>query len=51
MDSLVNLLKGRDTKLMTNIQNNDEDGRRDMYQTECGLEIKLPKTHGIIKLV
>lgn len=44
-------LKGRDTKLMTNIQNNDEDGRRDMYQTEAGLEIKLPKTHGIIKLV
>ena len=40
-------LKGRDTKLMTNIQAADEDGRRDMYITECGLELKLPETHGI----
>lgn len=44
-------LKGRDTKLMTNIQNNDEDGRRDMYQTEAGLELRLPDVHGVCYLV
>jgi len=43
-------LTGRDTKLLTNIQANDEDGRRDMYQTEAGLEIKSPLTHGIFSL-
>jgi len=43
-------LVGRDTKLLTNIQNNDEDGRRDMYITECGLELRLPKTHGLLTL-
>jgi hypothetical protein len=43
-------LAGRDTKLNTNIQNNDEDGRRDMYITEAGLELKLPTTHGMFIL-
>jgi hypothetical protein len=42
-------LAGRDTQLKTNIQNNDEDGRRDMYITEAGFELKLPKTHGIFQ--
>lgn len=40
-------LKGRDTKLKTNIQNNDEDGKREMYITEAGLELRQPKKHGI----
>lgn len=40
-------LTGRDTQLKTNIQNNDEDGRRDMYITEAGLELRQPKKHGI----
>lgn len=43
-------LKGRDTKLLPNVQNNDEDGVRDMYLTEAGLELKLPASHGILKL-
>lgn len=43
-------LQGRDTKLHTNIQNNDEDGRRDQYLTEAGLEFKQPKKHAIVKL-
>ena len=43
-------LTGRDTKLKTNIQANDEDGRRDMYITEAGLELRLPTTHGIFYL-
>ena len=40
--------KNRDTQIMTNIQNNDIDGRKDMVLTEAGLEISLPETHGII---
>lgn len=41
-------LKGRDTKLETNIQNNDEDQRKDQYITEAGIEVRLPKTHAVI---
>lgn len=43
-------LTGRDTTLLTNIQENDEDGERDMYITEAGVQTKLPKKHGLIKL-
>lgn len=42
-------LKGRDTKLETNIQPNDADYYKDQYLTEAGIELKLPKTHAIIK--
>lgn len=38
----------RDTKLKTNIQDNDADGRRDEYLTEAGLKLILPKHHGMI---
>ncbi|WP_127532740.1 SU10 major capsid protein [Paenibacillus kobensis] len=41
-------LKGRDTSLETNIQNNDEDQRKDQYITEAGIEVRLPKTHALI---
>ncbi len=41
-------LKGRDTKLETNIQNNDIDGRTDQYITEAGLEVRLPQTHALL---
>jgi hypothetical protein len=41
-------LNGRDTALKTNIQANDVDGRRDEYLSEAGLEVKLPKTHGLL---
>lgn len=43
-------LAGRDTKLMTNIQAADEDGQRDQYITEAGIELRLPLKHGIFKL-
>lgn len=43
-------LKGRDTHLEQNIQNNDEDGRKDQYLTEAGFEIRLPNTHGTFAL-
>jgi hypothetical protein len=39
----------RDTFIETNIQGNDEDGRRDLILTECGLEISLPETHAVLK--
>jgi hypothetical protein len=39
----------RDTFIETNIQGNDEDGRRDQIITEAGLEISLPETHAVMK--
>ena len=41
----------RDTHIMTNVQNNAVDGRKDMILTEAGLEISLPETHAIMKFV
>jgi hypothetical protein len=41
-------LAGRDTKLETNIQANDEDQTKEQYITEAGLEVRLPKTHAVI---
>lgn len=43
-------LSNSDTKLRTNIQNNDEDGERDEYLTEAGLELRLPNKHGLFIL-
>lgn len=39
----------RDTHVITNVQDNDVDGRKDMILTEAGLEIQLPETHAILK--
>lgn len=41
-------LDGRDTKLYTDIQDNDIDGVIDEYLTECSLELRLPQTHMMI---
>ena len=41
-------LRGRDTKLYTDIQSNDVDGIVDEYLTECSIEFKQPKTHILI---
>lgn len=41
-------LQGRDTKLETNIQANDEDQREDQYITEAGLEVRLADTHAVV---
>lgn len=43
-------LRGRDTTLKTNVQLDDEDGQRDMYITESGVQIRLRPKHGILKL-
>ncbi|MBT9169311.1 MAG: hypothetical protein DDT19_02669 [Syntrophomonadaceae bacterium] len=42
-------LEGGDTTLLTNRQANDEDGQRDEYLTEFGVEVRLPRTHAIIR--
>ena len=39
----------RDTHIMTNVQGNEIDGRKDMVLTEAGLEISLPETHAVMK--
>ncbi len=43
-------LQGRDTKLNTNIQLPDEDGKKEEYITEAGLELRQVKKHGLIQL-
>ena len=43
-------LSGRDTKLVTNVQLPDEDGQRDMFLTEAGMELRLPLKHGVFTL-
>ena len=35
----------RDTSITTNVQQADEDLRKDMILTEAGLEVTLPETH------
>jgi len=35
----------RDTHFITNVQQADEDLRKDMILTEAGLEITLPESH------
>ena len=35
----------RDTHIITNVQQADEDLRKDMILTEAGLEITIPETH------
>lgn len=41
-------LQDRDTKLETNIQANDADGRIDQYITEAGLEVRNPEKHAVV---
>jgi hypothetical protein len=44
-------LKGRNTMLRTNIQDNDQDGRIDGYLAECGLQVIQEKNHAIMDTV
>ena len=37
----------RDTHIITNVQQADEDLRKDMIITEAGLEITIPETHAM----
>ena len=38
-------MQGRDTELLKNRQNNDEDLRKDEWLTEAGLELRFPESH------
>lgn len=40
--------ESRDTRLIPNVQPPDLDGRKDQWITECGLQVGLPKCHGVI---
>ena len=40
----------RDNHITTNVQQADEDLRKDMILTEAGLEVSLPETHALIHL-
>ena len=40
----------RETSIPTNVQQADEDLRKDMILTEAGLEVTLPETHALINL-
>ena len=40
----------RDTTITTNVQQADEDLRKDLILTEAGLEVSLPETHALINL-
>ncbi|MCK9327135.1 MAG: DUF5309 domain-containing protein [Bacteroidales bacterium] len=42
-------VKGRDTKLFTDIQSKDADGWRDEYRTKFSLQVEVEKCHSIIK--
>lgn len=39
----------RDTQIITNVQDQNVDGRKDMILTEAGLEISLPETHTVLQ--
>jgi len=40
----------RDTAILTNVQNADEDLRKDMILTEAGLEVTLPEAHALYQV-
>lgn len=42
-------MAGRDTQLKRDVQNNDTDGKKHYYLTECGLEMTQSKVHSVIK--
>jgi hypothetical protein len=41
-------MKGRDTFVKENVQLPDEDQKKDMFITECGLELHRPEHHAVI---
>ena len=40
----------RDTHVITNVQQADEDLRKDMILTEAGLEVTIPETHALYSM-
>ena len=48
-DLCYRYMQNRDTQLLKDRQNNDEDRRKHEFLTECGLELKQDRTHTYIK--
>ena len=42
-------LTGRDTELLKERQPNNADYRQDEWLTECGIEIRFPESHMVLK--
>lgn len=42
-------LRERNTKLLVDVQANDQDTMKDMYMTECGWALENPRLHGVGK--
>lgn len=40
-------MRGRDTFFKDNVQDNDEDRRKGVYTTECGIRLALPECHAV----
>jgi hypothetical protein len=38
----------RDTKILTNRQPRDQDGRKDELLTECGCQVKMQQTFAVL---
>ena len=47
---LVGIGVNRDTSITTNVQQADEDLRKDLILTEAGLEVSLPETHALFNI-
>jgi hypothetical protein len=47
-DLEYHFMKGRDTFVKENVQLPDEDQKKDMFITECGLELHRPEHHAVI---
>ena len=41
-------MNGRDTHIRTNVQDNDQDGKKHSIEGDCGLEVRLPDSHFVI---
>lgn len=42
-------MKGRDTAIKRNVQDNDQDGVKHQYLTECGLDLLQDKPHFVVR--
>jgi hypothetical protein len=41
-------LRNRDTKLLSNRENNDIDGEKYEYFSDCGLQVEFEQAHSVL---
>jgi len=41
-------LNKRDTKLLVDVQENDRDGKKNLYRSDCGIQVNFEHAHGIV---